>query len=445
MVLDDTITHATLALILLLDVIIVRSHTLVGNLSSKLYILSPCLMTCNSMTEDSARPRRSVLRGAGAMAGASMVGGLSGCLGDEEPADDTNGGGVSDDELTYWGIDTAFPPSGWDPFEDESGIELEASAAPWRQGEVMNRMVVGGGDEDFDIVQMDSTLTDVVAGEGAIQRTDLESLELWEETYPEVHDNEHTEVDGEQFSLTSLQNGDSVVCLPEHVGDANEVTSYGVLFDDEFAGRTALEAGFSMPFPKTAQYLAYNDLADISPEQIDYPDEETIDTVIDFLEEQNEEGQFRTFWSGWESAVNLVASEEVYAMDTWEPVVFALRNEGMDAYYLEPDEGFAIWSHGPWMTNAGKEKEDAVNQFVSWLMDGYYGADVTSETGYLTATPRAIDYAEESDDYDAEAIADVHEDVLENRLRHPNSSFSDNFPSAEIFQYLNSEWDRLTS
>lgn len=403
------------------------------------------------MSEDSVKPRRSILKGAGALAGASMVGGLAGCLGDDESGGDDDAGGDSGgekpmaDSVAYWGIDTAFPPSGWESFEDESGVSVDASSAPWRQGQVMNRMVVGGGDEDFDIVQMDSTLTGTVAAEGAIQRSDLESLELWEETYPEVHDNQYTEVDGEQFSLCSLQNGDSVVCLTEHVGDANEVTSYGVLFDDEFAGRTALEAGWSMPFPKTAQYLAYNDLADISPEQIEEPEEETVDIVIDFLEEQRDEGQFRTFWSGWESAVNLLASEEVYAMDTWEPVVFALRNEDIDAYYLEPDEGYAIWGHGPWMTNAGKEKEGAVELFINWMMDGWYGADVTSETGYLTATPRAIEYAEESDEYDEEAIAAVHDDVLENRLRHPNSSYSNNFPSPEIFNYVSSEWDRLTS
>jgi putative spermidine/putrescine transport system substrate-binding protein len=223
------------------------------------------------------------------------------------------------------------------------------------------------------------------------------------------------------------------------------VTSYGVLFDDEFAGRTALEAGWSMPFPKTAAYLAFNDLADITAEQIRTPDRETIDTVIGFLQEQQNEGQFRTFWSGWESAVNLLASEEVYAMDTWEPVVFALRNEGMNAYYLQPDEGYAIWSHGPWMTSAGVEKEGAVEELVSWFMDGFYGADVTSATGYLTATPRGIDYANESDDYDGDAVESVHNDVLENRLRHENSVFSDNFPSVEIFNYVSTEWNSLTT
>ena len=414
------------------------------------------------MTSSEPTSRRRVLKGAGSLAGAGAVGGLAGCL--EDDPDDTDDTVTDDtdtddtdtddeqelaDSLSWWAVDTARPPSGWDQWEAEHDFEIDHTPAPWRQGEVMNRIVVGGGDTDFDYIQNDVTLTGTLAGEDVIHQPDWEEIDHWDEAYQEVNETFGADLfghaDGELMSIIPLQNGDSVVCLEDHVGGPEENDSYGILFDDEFAGRTALEAGFSMPLPKTMQYLAYNDLADIEPDEINRPDQESVDAAIEFIEEQRDEGQFRTFWSGWESAVSLLATEEVWAMDTWEPVVFALRADGHDAFYLEPHEGYAAWGHSCWMTTAGTEKRRNFRQFLSWMFDGWYGADVTSATGYLPPTPRGIEYAEESEDYDAEAIESVHEDVLENRLRHENSSFSDNFPGAELFGYISSEWDRITS
>ena len=239
---------------------------------------------------------------------------------------------------------------------------------------------------------------------------------------------------------------DSVGYLPEHIGDPSTVSSYGILFDDEFNGRTSLEAGWATAFTKVANYLKYNNLADIPTADITIPTEQSIDTVTEFMLEQKDDGQFRTFWSGWESAVNLLASGEVWAMGTWEPVVFALRNDqNINAQYLNPDEGWSLWGEAPWMTTGAVEqgKQDAVRSLVNWMIDGYYGAEMIKLRGYLPSSPRGIQYAEENDGYDGEFQADRHE-VVRAKLQDERSIYGYNFPDPETFQYVQSQWSRLS-
>jgi len=410
------------------------------------------------------KPRREIIQMAGATAGASVVGGLAGCTGDgsgggggnsSDDSGSSDGGDGSVDRLNYWGISTTFPDS-WQPFTDETGTNIEAETAPWRQGQVINKLARGSAASDYDVVNMDVTITRPVAEQGAIANIDVESLPLWEEAYPEVKNSEPTatqdnwNVDnsetGDQWAVNTVQNGDSVGYLPEHIGDPSTVSSYGILFDDEFNGRASMEAGWATAFPKVANYLKHNNMADIPKEEIRYVTKDSMDTVVNFLLEQRNNGQFRTFWSGWESAVNLLASEEVWAMGTWEPVVFALRNDkDMDAQYLNPDEGWSLWGESPWMTSGAVDegKEEAVRSLENWVMDGYYGASMINLRGYLPPTPRGVEYAKNNDGYDGDFQEKRHELVRE-KLQNERSVYGYNFPSPERFQYAKSQWSRLS-
>ena len=104
-----------------------------------------------------------------------------------------------------------------------------------------------------------------------------------------------------------MGNGDSVAYLPDKTG---EITSLEALFDPEFKGKTALENRWSAAMIKTAIYLKGNDLESINDPGDMTPDE--LKAVADFLIEKKKEGQFRTFWNGWEDAISLLGNEEVW-------------------------------------------------------------------------------------------------------------------------------------
>ncbi|WP_311170237.1 ABC transporter substrate-binding protein [Halobellus ordinarius] len=416
-------------------------------------------MDRKNASEGQEESRRDFMKLAGGVAGAASVGGLSGCLGGngggdtategdgdedtttEQTTDSGDGsdGGDSVDELSYWAVGTTNPEE-WGDFTDESGIEVDYSAAAWSPGETVTKLVQGTASQDFDIAGNDTTLTGVLDEQDAIVPTNLQDLSNWEYVYDEIKNSGPTEIDGEQHSLSSVQNGDSVAYLPDEVGDPGSINSYGILFDEEFQGKTSLEAGWATAFHKVALYLQRNNMADL--ESIENPTEEDVRTVVDFLLEQKENGQFRTFWSGWQTAVNLLSKKEVVAMDTWEPVVFALRDQDMEAEYLEPKEGYSLWAIGPWITNAGAENREASESLINWMMGGWYNAQITTIRGYLSSSELGIDYAEESEDFDAEFIQQRHEEVR-SRFSDDISVVGNRYPDS--FSTLNSQWNRLTS
>ncbi|SIR63037.1 putative spermidine/putrescine transport system substrate-binding protein [Haladaptatus litoreus] len=400
----------------------------------------------NDACEQTPGTRRDFLKLSGGVASAATVGGLAGCLGsdddgggDDEDDSNSDGGNKQVDQLSYWGVGTTNPEK-WADFTNQTDMEVKYTAAPWRPGQIVTKMVQGTASTDFDLAGNDTTLTQVLHEQDAIKKTNLADLPNWEHVYDEIKDSKPTTVDGEQYSLSSVQNGDSVAFLPQHVGDASSVNSYGILFDDEFKGKTALEAGWATAFHKVANYLKFNNMADI--ESVTNPTESDIDAVVNFLLEQKKAGQFRTFWSGWQSAVNLLAKEEVHAMDTWEPVVFALRDKDMEAEYLEPKEGYSLWGIGPWVTKKGAENRQASEKLINWMMDGWYNAQITTIRGYLSASELGIDHAKNDEDFDAEFIEKRHQEVR-SRFRDDRSVFGNRYP--ETFSHLNEQWNRLTA
>lgn len=402
---------------------------------------------------DEGETRRNFLKLSGGIAGAAAVGGLAGCAGNDGGggggggdggdggADTTtqDSGGSDTKNLSYWAVGTTNPED-WSDFKSQTGIDVSYSAAAWSPGETVTKLIQGTASQDFHIAGNDTTLTGILHEQGAIKPTNLQDLENWEHVYEEIKNSGPTEIDGEQHSLSSVQNGDSAAYLPNEVGDPGSINSYGILFDEEFKGKTSLEAGWATAFHKVALYLQHNNLENL--ENIAEPTKSDIDKVVNFLLEQKKAGQFRTFWSGWQTAVNLLSKKEVVAMDTWEPVVFALRDEGMEAEYLEPKEGYSLWAIGPWLTNKGAENRAASEKLVNWMMGGWYNAQITTIRGYLTSSDLGIKYAEESDEFDAEFIKGRHEEVR-TRFSDDVSVFGNRYP--ETFSYMNEQWNRLTS
>ena len=143
--------------------------------------------------------------------------------------------------------------------------------------------------------------------------------------------------------------------------------------------------------------------------------------------------------------MNLLASEDVWAMGTWEPVVFELRSRDIDVEYLNPDEGWSLWGESPWMTSGVPEagRTDQARELVNWMLDGYYGAEMIEIRGYLPPSPRGIDYAENNDGYDAEFHENRHQFVRD-KLTDERSVYGYNFPSADRFQYAQERWSQLS-
>jgi putative spermidine/putrescine transport system substrate-binding protein len=178
--------------------------------------------------------------------------------------------------------------------------------------------------------------------------------------------------------------------MPDKLGT---VDSYSVIFDPKLKGRTAMEDAWINSVIFAAIYLKENA---ITP--IDDPGDLTeseLGVVMEFLIKKKKEGQFKTFWNGWEDGVRLMSSGEIYAMTGWEPIVYKAREKGLNVQYAVPREGYEGWSNDL-ILHVGAEKRgvsDLVHQYVNWELSGYYGCEIAKEGGYIVPNDLSINYA----------------------------------------------------
>jgi len=394
---------------------------------------------------NSNRTRRSFTKLAGlgaltAAAGCTSGGGSSG--GDETSTDGSAGGdGGLSQQINYGGIATVNAGE-WSGFTESSEWGVNFVTIGNSPGDILSTMVAGGGRQNYDLLAPVGGIQPPLVEQGALQPVDTDRLENWDAQYDywETEQGQAFVGDGgDVYGVPIVWQGDSIAYLPGEVD--REITSYGALFDDEFAGRVAIEDNYTTAGQKTAMYLKANDMADIDdPRNMT---ESEITTVVDFLIEQKQSGQFRTMWSGFETAVSLMSEKEVVVMDTWEPVVFALRDQGMEAEYATPDEGYLLWAMVDYVVNPPDERSqsrtDAIYDFVDWQLSGWYGATITQQTGYMT-NPAAVPYAEENEGFDGEQVADIHEGV-QRKFDEIGGSWQQRWPdNREAYE---EQWQRL--
>ncbi|HYY47960.1 MAG TPA: extracellular solute-binding protein [Thermoplasmata archaeon] len=320
--------------------------------------------------------------------------------------------------LQWWGVGTGNPER-WDGLGDE----VDFTDAAWDPVPVLNKMKADGRNI-YDVISNAGTLDDPLFNDGSIVDFNPEEvLPSWSKIYPELRTNNPTitvQSTGQIVGVPIVQNGDSVAMnldalwgvgttQPGQGGD-----TYGLLFDDTWNGKTAMESSWACAVYKVANYLQRNNLDTLSSlETLSLDD---LNKIKSFMLAQKASGQFRTFWTGWNTAVNLLATNEVVAMDTWEPVVFALRDRQppVNAWYMAPKEGYYLWNIPLYMTPRGQSATlDRCLHLMEWTLQGWYGARITTIRGYLTATPDAISFAQANPDagggpYKADFIQSRH-------------------------------------
>jgi putative spermidine/putrescine transport system substrate-binding protein len=110
-----------------------------------------------------------------------------------------------------------------------------------------------------------------------------------------------------------------------------------------------------------------------------------IDLTMKVLTDAKKSGQFRAFWQDFNESVNLMASGEVVIQSMWSPAVTAVRSKGIACIYQPLKEGYRAWAAGFGVprTLAGR-KADLAYEFINWFLDGWAGAFLNRQ-GYYSA------------------------------------------------------------
>jgi len=342
--------------------------------------------------------RRDMLKLMGAGAAALSVGGLG-----------ANSAMADEASVAFWATATLDIGDKWQEFASQSGVSPEFTDNGNDVGPVVARLAAGNANDLFDVGGFQGGAERELAKQGLIASWDLSKIPNFAGIWQWAKDIPTLTYEGKQYGIPTVVNADSIIYRPDKLG---KVDSYGVIFDPKLKGRVAMEdawinsAIFTAIYLKGAENKPIKDPGNLS--------ESELGLVMEFLIKHKKDGQFRTFWNGWEQGVQLVANEEVDAMTGWEPIVYEGRKRGLQVEYAAPVEGYEGWGNNTVLLKgaAGRGKADVAHKFVDGLLAGLYGCELGKARGYLVPTDNNLAYAKaHPDEYKADDVAKLADHV----------------------------------
>lgn len=279
-------------------------------------------------------------------------------------------------------------------------------------GPVIAQMMTGSAADDYDLGGLLGGAESVLANARAILPWDVAKIPHWKGAWEWAKGIDHARVNGQVYGLPIVVNADSMIYLPDRIRtvpgyESGVIDTYAAVFDPRLKGRTSMEDAWVNSAIFTAIYLKQNNLLSIhDPGNLT---ETELKGVMEFLIEKKRSGQFRKLWSGWEQGVEVMRSGEVWAMTGWEPIVKALNDQGINAKYAVPKEGYEGWSIDL-LLHRGAEKRglvDACHEFADWLYSGLYGATLAETRGYAVPNDSTAQFAQTQKSASSQKVLDT--------------------------------------
>jgi putative spermidine/putrescine transport system substrate-binding protein len=295
------------------------------------------------------------------------------------------------EEINFWATGTLdIGDDGWEIFAKESRVKVNFTDNGNDPGPVMAKLAAGNANDIYDVGGLQGGSEKELARRGLIAPWDLSQIPNYASLWQWAKDIQYLTYQGKIYGIPTVINADSIIALREKAGS---VDSYGVVFDPKLKGKTAMEDAWINSVIFAAIYLKNSENAKIAEPGNLTADE--LGLVMEFLIKHKRDGQFRTFWNGWEQGLQLIANQEVWVMTGWEPIVYAARMRGVDCYYAVPKEGYEAWGNNTILlkgaVNPGLSK--AAHQFANALLSGFYGCNLGMLRGYVVPTDNNVAYA----------------------------------------------------
>jgi putative spermidine/putrescine transport system substrate-binding protein len=314
------------------------------------------------------------------------------------------------DEIVFWATGTLdIGDDGWEIIAKDSGVKLHFTDNGNDPGPVVAKLAAGNANDIYDLGGLQGGNEKELARRGLIAPWDLSQIPNYASLWQWAKDIPYLTYEGKAYGIPTVINADSIIALRDKAGN---VDSYGAVFDRKLKGKTAMEDAWINSVIFAAIYLKNSENARIAEPGNLTADE--LGLVIEFLIKHKRDGQFRTFWNGWEQGLQLVANQEVWVMTGWEPIVYAARLRGVDCYYAVPKEGYEGWANNTILLNGAvnRGRSKAAHQLVNALLSGFYGCKLGMLRGYVVPTDNNLAYATaNSNAFDPASVRELAEHV----------------------------------
>ena len=181
--------------------------------------------------------------------------------------------------------------------------------------------------------------------------------------------------------IPTVYNADTLGIRPDLI--KRPIESWKELLNPEFKGKAAILNIPSIGIMDAAMVVEssgtykYADKGNMSKAEIDM--------TMKVLTDAKQAGQFRALWKDFNESVNLMASGEVVIQSMWSPAVTAVRSKGIPCTYQPLKEGYRAWAAGFGVPKTlGGKKADLAYEFINWFLDGWAGAYLNRQ-GYYSA------------------------------------------------------------
>jgi spermidine/putrescine transport system substrate-binding protein len=186
--------------------------------------------------------------------------------------------------------------------------------------------------------------------------------------------------DGKVYTIPIFWGYDSPLIRIDHIPEKDPVTqSWGVLFADKYAGKTALRDDAYQSIMVTGLHLGHKDPAAMTKSDLN--------EVKKFLISKKK--NFRTLWTKFGEAVNLMSSGEVWAMYGWMPMRAALQRDGFKVVNAWPSEGLLVWNHAAFIPKDTPNAE-MTEQVVNAMLSPDFGITLARDLSYGPVTKKAL-------------------------------------------------------
>ena len=237
--------------------------------------------------------------------------------------------------------------------------------------------MASGGGQLWDVVMGHHAFLYPLMRRGLLQELDVAQIPNTRSLFPQFAKMEHARYDGKVYGVPYVWTYDSVVYNADRIKE--EVNSWGLLFDEKYAGRIALRDDAQNAIQLTALYLGHKDPSVLSSSDLA--------EIKKFL--ISKKNVFRRLWTGYAEAVSLLRSGEAWAISGWRPMWWELERAGLNIKMAVPKEkaiGALLYN----VVSAQTKKLPAAYQYLDWMLDTEWAAGTGRDQGYFSTSRKAI-------------------------------------------------------
>jgi spermidine/putrescine transport system substrate-binding protein len=246
------------------------------------------------------------------------------------------------------------------------------------------KLLAPGGSSRYDLMVspnffVKEPIMGAKAGDEKVQPFDLSKMPNAQDLQELFKDDMVTR-GGKVYTIPIFWGYDSPLIRTDHIPVDDSLTnSWGVLFADKYAGKTALRDDAYQSIMATALHLGHKDPSGMNKSELN--------EVKKYLISKKK--NFRTLWTKFGEAVNLMSSGEVWAMYGWMPMRAALQRDGYPVVNSWPKEGLLVWDHAAFIPKDTKNA-DLSEQVVNAMLSPDFGVMLGKVFNYGPVTKAAL-------------------------------------------------------